>query len=82
MGIPLPDAGEEYCGARRECYPLTTWPERYAIPEALRGLDGITDDPETCQAKAVQRDLGRFLRDPGIRPKLLALLEPILVEFH
>lgn len=41
---------------------------RVTIPEALRKLDGVTDDPEVIEAKAVQRDLGKALRGTGVTP--------------
>ena len=58
------------------------WAGRVTIPEALRKLDGITADPETVRAKATQRDIGKFLRDPEKRSKLLDRLEAVLAEFR
>jgi len=54
---------------------------RVTIPEALRKLDGITDDPRTIRAKTARRDVAKLLRDPGKGAEFLDQLEALLAAF-
>lgn len=54
---------------------------RITIPEALRKLDGITDDPETVRDKRARGGVTKLLRDPSKRAEFLDRLEALLAEF-
>ena len=57
------------------------WAGRVTIPEALRKLDGITDDPRTVRSKKATRGVAKLLRDPGKGAEFLDQLEALLAAF-
>ena len=52
-----------------------------ATQEAIRQLDGITDDPRTVRAKTVRRGVAKLLRDPDEHADFLDRLEALVAEF-
>ena len=54
---------------------------RVTIPEAIRRLDGITDDPRTVRAKTVLREVKKLIRDLEEPPAFLDRLEALIAEF-
>ena len=51
------------------------------LPEAIRRLDGVTDDPRAVRVKAVRRPLNKLLRDAESPPAFLDRLEALVAEF-
>jgi len=54
---------------------------RITIPEALRKLDGITDDPSPIRSRKASRGVAGLLRDPAKGAEFLDRLEALLAEF-
>ena len=49
--------------------------------EAIRRLDGVTDDARAVRVKAVRRPLNKLLRDAECPPAFLDRLEDLVAEF-
>jgi len=54
---------------------------RVTIPEALRKLDGITDDPWTIRSRKANREANKLLRDPDKQVEFLDRYEALIAEF-
>jgi len=57
------------------------WAGRVTIPEALRKLDGVVDDPQVARTKRARRGVADLLRDPDRQAPFLERLEALLAEF-
>lgn len=57
------------------------WAGRVTIPEALRQLDGSTDDPRTTRVKTIFRELRKIARNTEKSPAFLDRLEALVAEF-
>ena len=51
------------------------------LSEAIRRLEGITDDARATRVKAVRRPLNKLLRDVESPPAFLGRLEALVAEF-
>ena len=54
---------------------------RVTIPEALRKLDVVVDDPQTVRSTRAKRAVAKLLGDPDRQAEFLERLEGLLAEF-